>query len=196
MLNMTAPEKTGGNLDDYLDDRSNLGSFVERIEGASRLYIYAPSAANILQDGNVQAVRQNILSKEDGELRVVIQNPDEQAAVDILVDQLDHSIDFQTQSLPQEIQRTLRQFDLIEQWDVPGTFEGRLLDYGPGFSLVVIDPHKNDGQIIVEFHGVHNESTNGRMHIRLTKQNSERWFTYWERQFERIWERGELAADA
>ena len=41
-------------------------------------------------------------------------------------------------------------------------FAYRLLDFNPGFSLVAIDPTASGGQVIVEFHGFHSESTNQR----------------------------------
>ena len=191
VFNISLPTTKSSQLDDYLDDRSNLGSFSERIQNATKLYIYAPSAANILRGENTEAIRKSIFSKKDGELRVIIQNPDREDAVKILVDQLDNSIDFQVQYLADELQNTLKQFKLIQSWNVEGTFDFKLLDYSPGFSLVLIDPHKNDGQIIVEIHGLHNESTDSRMHIVITKKESERWFTYWQRQFERMWQRAQ-----
>lgn len=195
VLNISIPAGKSTNLDDYLDDRTNLGSFADRIHNATKLYIYAPSAANILRGDNADTIRKSIFSKKDGELRVIIQNPDQQDAVNILVDQLDNSIDFQVQYLADEIQNTLKQFKLIQSWDVDGTFEFKLLDYSPGFSLVLIDPHKNDGQIIVEVHGLHNESTDSRMHIVITKKESERWFTYWQRQFERMWQKAQAVEE-
>jgi hypothetical protein len=196
VLNISIPKSKASQLDDYLDDRSNLGSFSERIRNATKLYIYAPSAANILRGDNADAIRKSIFAKKDGELRVIIQNPDKQGAVDILVDQLDNSIDFQVQYLADELQNTLKQFKLIQSWNVDGTFQFKLLDYSPGFSLVLIDPHKNDGQIIVEIHGLHNESTDSRMNIVITKKESERWFTYWHRQFERMWQKSQEIEEA
>ncbi len=191
VLNISIPKSDKSTLDDYLDDRTNLGSFKDRIHSAHKLYIYAPSAANILRGESADAIREQILSRKDGELRMIIQNPDNQPAVDILEDQLDKHVNFQMQHLPDELTRTLRQFQLIHEWDLPGSFEYRLLDYSPGFSMVMIDPDSNKGQIIVEVHGYQNESTSGRMHIVITKKDSERWFVYWQRQFDNMWERGQ-----
>ncbi len=191
VLNISTPKVQESSLDDYLDDRSNLGSFEERIKGARKLYIYAPSAANILHGDNAEAIRKEILTRSDGELRVVIQNPDRADAVNILVDQLDRSVEFQVQHLPEELQRTLRQFKLIDSWNTPGTAELKLLDYSPGFSIVMLDPDRISGQVIVEMHGFQNESTRSRMHVIINKRDSERWFTYWYEQFENIWGRAE-----
>lgn len=191
VFNISIPKSNTSQLDDYLDDRSNLGSLANRIQHATKLYIYAPSAANILNIENTEVIRKSIFSKKEGELRVIIQNPNKQDAVKILVDQLDNSLDFQVQYLADELQNTLKQFKRIQSWNVNGTFDFKLLDYSPGFSLVLIDPHKNNGQIIVEIHGLHNESTASRMNIVISKKESERWFNYWHRQFDRMWNKGQ-----
>ena len=104
-------------LDDYLNDRTNLGPLAERLKGAKELYIYAPSAANILNSDRLEAIRNEILSKKDGELRVIIQNPEKKEALDILIHQLDQSVDVQYQNLTEEITRTLNQFRLIKNWN-------------------------------------------------------------------------------
>jgi hypothetical protein len=110
---------------------------------------------NILGVENSLAIKDHILSQKDGELRVIVQNPNEKAAVDILIKQLDESIDYKLQDFPHAIQETLTRLRNIKQWNVAGTFEYRLLDYCPGFSMVAIDPDKNDGVVIVEFYGNH-----------------------------------------
>jgi hypothetical protein len=190
VLNLSAPEEGGaGRLDDYLNDRANLGPFRERIQAAHKLWIYAPSAANILRTENADAIRKGILAHPDGEFRIIIQDPAASEAVQILIKQLDESLDFQIQSLPDEIQKTIKQLRLMRSWTTTGKFDYRLLEYGPGFSLVAVDPHKPDGVVIVEIHGFHNESTESRMNIEITRQQSERWYTYWVNQFEYMWQR-------
>jgi hypothetical protein len=188
VLNIATPRTSAGNLDDYLNDRSKLGSFSDRIRGTRKLWIYAPSAANILRTENAEAIRKEILAYPDGEFRVIIQDPDATHAMAILKKQLDESIDYQVQHLPDEIQHTLRQLELIKSWKVQGRFEYKLLEYGPGFSLVAVDAHKNNGVVIVETHGFHNESTDARMNIEIVKIDSERWFTYWTSQFDHMWQ--------
>jgi len=51
-----------------------------------------------------------------------------------------------------------------------------------------VDPGTSRGVVIVEFHGFHNQVTNTRMHIELTRAESEQWYGYWIEQFERIWQ--------
>jgi hypothetical protein len=63
-------------------------------------------------------------------------------------------------------------------------------------SLVAIDPGAKQGTVIVEFHGFHNEATASRMHLELTRQLSERWYSYWVEQFDHIWRAAEPEAAA
>jgi hypothetical protein len=187
VFNISTDQKTATNLDDFLDDRTQFKPFKEYIAQAQTLWIYAPSGANLLNGETAEVIRRTVLAHPQGELRAIIQNPEKTDAVEILSEQLDKSLDFQVQSIGAEIQRTIGQLQLIRSWPKTGRFEYRLLDYGPGFSLIVIDGHKRSGMVIVEFHGFHNESTNARMHLILTLENSERWFLYWASQFEYMW---------
>jgi hypothetical protein len=188
LFNLTIPKNEVKTLDDFLQDRSTLGAFPERITKARKLWIYAPSASNLLRGDNVDAIRRTVLAYPDGEMRVIIQNPANQPAVDILVRQLDKSLDYQLQHMPDELQNTLRQFAIIESWKVTGKFGYRLLDYSPGFNIVAIDPHLAHGVVLVEFHGFHNESNRSRMNLEIRKSDSERWFMYWVSQFEYMWQ--------
>ncbi len=188
VFNITVPEhKQSGSLDDYLNDRKSFPPFKERIRNARKLWIYGPSAVNILGAENSLAIKDNILNHKDGELRVILQNPNEKAAIDILIRQLDESIDFKVQDLPQAIQETLARLRNMKQWKIQGTFEYRMLDYCPGFSMVVIDPDKKHGVVIVEFYGFHHEHTASRMNIEITNARSERWYLYWVSQFDYMW---------
>jgi hypothetical protein len=189
VFNITVPEqKNGGKLDDFLNDRSSFPPFRERIKSAHKLWIYGPSAVNILGAENSLAIKDSVLSQKDGELRIIVQNPNEKAAIDILIKQLDELIDYKVQDLPQAIQETLTRLKNMKHWKTSGTFEYRLLDYCPGFSMVVIDPDRNNGVVIVEFYGFYHEHTANRMNIEITKAQSERWYTYWVSQFDHMWQ--------
>jgi hypothetical protein len=135
-------------------------------------------------------VRRTILAQPGGEVLALIQNPGEKMAVELLRRQLDESTDYQVQHIEAELKNSIAQFEMIQSWKVNGKFDFRLLDYSPGFSLVIIDPHKSHGTLIVEFHGFHNESIRTRMNIEIRKAESERWFTYWADQFEYMWKEG------
>ena len=137
---------------------------------------------------NCELMRNKILGKPDGILRAVILNPSNEQAVQLAVHQLDDSLDYPIQDFRDSLTTTERQLRAMHAWKVRGSFDYKLLDYNPGFSLVAVDPTSRNGQIIVEFHGFHNEATSSRMHIELTRQQSERWYGYWTEQFQHIWD--------
>lgn len=194
VFNLTRPLEGKASIEDYLHSRPELGSLPDRISSARKLWIYAPSAANVLAGPNLDAIRRSILSQRGGELRVIIQDPNKPEAVALLAEQLDKSVDFQHQHLPEEIVNTLKKFATIRGWNMPGRFEGRLLPYSPGCSMVLIDPDKANGTAIIELYGWHLQSTSDRMSIEIRQSASPRWFSYWVEQFEFMWDDAAPAA--
>jgi hypothetical protein len=190
VLRITIPDTSPGNADDLLNDRFAFDKtpFASRVENASEVWIFAPTGINVLSLHNCELIRHKVLAKPDGMLRVVILNPSDEQAVQLAVHQLDDSLDYPAQDFRDSLATVERQLRGMRNWKVRGGFDYKLLDYNPGFSLVAIDPGSRNGRVIVEFHGFHNESTPSRMHIELTRQQSERWYEYWTEQFRRIWE--------
>lgn len=187
VFNLTVPDYRAADLDQVLQDRSAYPRFGDRIKGKRTLWIYAASAVNVLSGENLQAIREEILNYKDGELRVIIQDPQQKAAMEILKQQLDDSVDYPVQHMDTSIAETLKRLKTIKSWKCPGTFKYALLPYNPGFSLLVIDPHRNSGVAIPEFYAFHNQHTGSRMHIEITRSSSSRWFDYWVSQFEYMW---------
>src|SRR5688572_11957857 len=52
VFNLSVPKRQSKTLDDFLNDRSNLGPLSERIKNATKLWIYAPSGSSILRGEN------------------------------------------------------------------------------------------------------------------------------------------------
>lgn len=194
VLRITVPDSPTGNVDELLNDRFAFDKtpFSERIEGTSEVWIFAPTGVNLLSAHNCELIRNKVLSKPDGALRVVILNPSDEWAVQLAVRQLDDSLDYPIQDFRDSLTTTERQLRAMSTWNARGSFDYKLLDYNPGFSLVAINPTSRNGHVIVEFHGFHNEATSSRMHIELSRRQSERWYTYWTEQFQRIWESASL----
>jgi hypothetical protein len=189
VLRITIPDARAGTADELLNDRFAFDKlpFADRIEGASEVWIFAPTGINLLSAHNCELIRHKILAKPDGVVRVVILDPSDEQAVQLAVHQLDDSLDYPIQDFRDSLATTYRQLGAMHAWKVRGSFDYKLLDYNPGFSIVAVDPTSRNGRIIVEFHGFHNEATPSRMHIELTRQQSERWYGYWTEQFQRIW---------
>src|SRR5260370_5534500 len=174
--------------DDLLNDRTTFDDrpLSRWVSQTSEIWIFAPSAANLLSARHCELLRDSVLSRRDGVVRVVVLDPREDAAVRIATRQLDDSLDYPLQEFGACLTTTLGVLRKMKSWSVSGTFEYRLLDYNPRFSLVVIHPGKRKGRVIVEFHGFHNQMTSARMHIQLTPHLSEYWYAYWTYPFRPI----------
>jgi hypothetical protein len=176
----TAPEGQNVDLDAVLLDRQSYGSFREFIAGAQELWIYGPSAVNVLRSAG--EIKMEVLDR-GGNLRVLLQNPDSALGMDVLTKQLDKVYD-----LGNDIKTSLGTLERMANWKITGKVEYGLLDYSPGFSLTVVDPNNKNGRLIIEFYGYQNELINDRMHIVITRQQSQYWFEYWSKQFEIMWD--------
>jgi hypothetical protein len=190
VFRVTLPDRYEGCADDVLKDRSAFEDkpFSARLREAGELWVFAPSAINLLAPQNCDTIRTTILANPDGVVRVVVLDQAAETAVQLATRQLDDSLDYPSQLFRSSLEATVRQLQRMAAWQERGSFEYRLADYNPGFSLVAIDPATRSGVVIVEFHGFHNQVTNTRMHIELTRAISDQWYTYWLGQFERIWQ--------
>jgi len=190
VLRTAIPMSPSVALDEILEDRFAFADkpIVERLKNATEVWVYAPSAVNLLSIQNCEMLRTGCLSKSDGSVRVVVLNPSHETSVKLAIHQLDDSLDYPIQNFAESLQDTIRRMHAMSSWKINGNFEYRLLDYNPGFSLVGINPSRRDGRLIIEFHGFHNESTSSRMHIEISRQDSDHWYEYWADQFGRIWE--------
>lgn len=182
----TAPEAS---LDELLLDRFAFDAvpLAERFKDAREVWIFAPSAINLLSSHNCELLRAGPLSRSGGIVRVVVLDPSGATAVDLATRQLDDALTYPTQQFPAALAATVGKLEAMAHWPVAGSFQYRMLAYNPGFSLVAIDPSARGGRLIVEFHAFHNEVTSSRMHVEITRKQSDRWYTYWAEQFDWIW---------
>lgn len=176
-------------VDEVLGDRFAFEKLplADRLRRANEVWIFAPSAVNILSAQNCEVLRKGPLAKSGGTVRVVVLDPHERFAVELATQQLDHSLDYPTQDLSASLEATMRLLKSMADWRISGSFDYRLLSYNPGFSLVAINPGERNGTIIVEMHGFHNESTSSRMHIEIDRASAQRWYDYWVDQYGHIW---------
>lgn len=176
-------------LDGVLHSRESFEdtTFGSRVRAATEIWLYGPSAVNLLTAETADQLRRTVLARREGVVRVMVLDPEERDAVALAARQLDEATDFPAVGLHQALAATTERLELMAAWNVPGRFECRLARFNPGFSLVAIDPYGKEGVLIVEFHGAHNESTASRMHVELTRTSSERWYAYWREQFEHLW---------
>lgn len=173
----TRPDQRPADLDDILKDRQSYGTFRDFIHGGKVLWVYGPSNVNVLRDSS--DIKRELLDK-GGEVRIIIQDPAQEASLAILRQQLDPN-----NNLDHDIKGSLFTLNKMLTW---GNVQYRLAPYSPGFSLTIIDPDGRDGRLVVEFFGFHNEFIRDRMHIVIERRQSQYWFEYWAQQFGVMWE--------
>lgn len=166
----------GVSLDTVLHDRDAYGSFSELLDGATELWMYAPTGVNVLLRHTADIRRW--MERRGTSARVVVLDPDS-GALDATRLQLDQSTDFD--SALRASLATVARLDALDR------FELKLLATNPGFSLVVLDPGRIGGRLIVEFHGFRDDSIGDRMHVEIERSQSLHWFEYWVGRFEAIW---------
>jgi hypothetical protein len=191
VFRVTLPEHADGSAEDVLKDRTAFDDqpFSASLRGASEVWVFAPSAINLLTPQICDTIRTTILAKAEGVVRVVVLDPGAEAAIEFATRQLDDSLDYpSTQLFRSSLDATVQRLQRMATWHEPGSFSYRLAGYNPGFSLVAVNPGDRHGALIVEFHGWHNQVTNTRMHIELTRATSDQWYSYWLGQFDRIWQ--------
>lgn len=147
VFRMTLPEEYNCSVDDVLKDRTDFEktSFSSRLRHARELWIFAPSAVNLLTPQTCDAIRSTLLDDSDGVVRIAVLDPRADAAVGIATRQLDESLDLPSQLFPSSLGTTILQLKRMAGWKTKGSFEYRLLDYNPGFSMIVIDPSARHG---------------------------------------------------
>jgi Ca2+/Na+ antiporter len=169
-------------LDDVLQDRQDFRPLREFIRGGRTVWVYGASAVNVIRSAD--EIKSEVLDR-GGELRVLMQDPNEAVSLSILERQLDKIHDLQGDI--QQVQDTLKR---LARFSDHSRIEYRLLPYSPGFSMIVVDPDGREGRLVVEFYGYSNEQIKERMHIEIRRDNSQHWFDYWKGQYEVMWNSG------
>jgi hypothetical protein len=167
--------RQAGGLAEVLRDRDSYATFEQLLDGATELWMYAPSGVNVLRRHGGDIKR---WLAAGGRARFVVHDP-AAGALDTLATQLDEDNDFGN-----DLTASL---DSLDKLAGTGRLEYRLLSLNPGFSLVVVNPRQRGGRLIVEFHGFQDESISDRMHVEVRRSESTHWFDYWAGRFEAIW---------
>lgn len=174
-------------LDSVLMDRQSYGPLREFIRGGRELWVYGPSSVNVLV--NSSDLEREILD-HGGVIRVALQDNEQKASMEILHHQLDHM----SYLLESDIQRSI---SVLKDMQGAGrTIEYRLVPYSPGYSLLIVDPHGRDGRLVVEFFGYSNQRITERMHMVISRHQSQYWFDYWVNQYELMWEKSRSVDEA
>jgi hypothetical protein len=161
-----------------LRDREAFTPFSDLLQNVDELWVYGPTANSVLV--NVADIRRHILERA-GSVRFIVQDPDQTAAVEATKLQLDDNLDFLS-SLRISVD-TLRRLKASQ----PDHVQYALLSMNPGFSLLIVNPTRHDGYLVLEMQGFKDDNINDRMHMVLSRQEASRWFSYWVGRFETMW---------
>lgn len=71
--------------------------------------------------------------------------------------------------------------------DAKGTLSVGLLPYVPSFGIIMTDPKTEQGKAFIEIY--HHNSSDPTPNFSLTSSNDPYWFTFFENQFELMWEK-------
>jgi hypothetical protein len=175
-----APAHDAPALDTVLQNRESLGPFGQLVAGAEQLWVYGPTAVNVLV--HAADIRRHVLAK-GGQVRVIVQDPDSPAR-DTVRAQLDDNLDFD-----RTLDNTLATLTRMGSW---GDCQHRLLAFSPGFSIVVVNPSKPSGFLVLELHGFQDDNITDRMHVRINRAASLHWFDYWVARFQAMWDAGRV----
>ena len=134
LFRITLPDRPGRTVDELFADRSAYDAppLPELLTSATQLWIFGPSAINILSPQNCEAIRQRVLHKGAGDVRITVLDPDNEAAVALAVQQLDQSLLFPVQGFRASLGASVELLRTMAQWQVAGTFSYWYLDYNPG----------------------------------------------------------------
>jgi hypothetical protein len=162
-----------------LQDREAFTPFADLLHDVDELWVYGPTANSILI--NVADIRRHIL-KRAGSVRFIVQDPNKLAAVEATKIQLDDNLDFLS-----SLRISVGTLGRLKA-DYPNCVHYGLLPMNPGFSLLIVNPKRHDGYVVLEMQGFKDENIKDRMHMTLSRQEASRWFDYWLARFEAMWE--------
>jgi hypothetical protein len=87
-------------------------------------------------------------------------------------------------SLKNDIERSLEQIAKISR-ESGARVECKLTNFVSSHGMVLVDPHKNGGSILVEIYP-YNVTARDRAHFELTKKDA-RWYGFFLSQYEALW---------
>jgi hypothetical protein len=177
----TTPPSKEVDLDSVLHTRQTYKPLREFLQGAKTVWICGPSNYNVLRDASLQ---REVL-EHGGAVRVLLQDREASASMEILHQQLDPTSD-----LDHDIRGSLLLLDKMRANNSKAEY--KLLPYNPGFSMLIVNPTSGDGYLTVEFFGFHNNLIDERMHIVIERRSSQYWFEYWTKQYQTMWDASKI----
>ncbi|MGD2250326.1 MAG: hypothetical protein PVF58_18155 [Candidatus Methanofastidiosia archaeon] len=172
----------------FLKDRHALKPIPERIAGAHDIRFCGISLINILQQYG-DHLREEVLNGGGVHIQLLVIDPDCKEAVEVAARCTDRE--------PDQIKREIEMSISIIKGRVnkgvnKGVIELGLMKIAPSYSMVLVDPKRSRGKILVEFIGYSPDPTK-RPHIMLTRQVDCPWYDYFLKQYENLWHRNTIS---
>ena len=167
----------------FLKDRSQFPPFANRVKDAREIYIMGISL-----QGMVGYHASIFLEKvrEGAKIRFLVMDPTSQS-VETTARGLYKAND--PAVLRRDIQSTIGRITEMRELD-GSAVELRLTNYVPSCGIVLVDPDKDSGVIIVELYP-YLVSAASRAHFELTPADG-RWYKYFRDQFESVWKNAKV----
>jgi hypothetical protein len=178
ILASSSERLTAGHLGDlFLKNRDEFPPFVDRIKNAREIWLLSISI-NALVEYNFGAFIEK--AREGVSIRFLLMNPDVK-----LVEVRSRGLYSSTPtSLKNDIARSIERITKITQ-ETGAKVECKLTDFVSSHGMVLVDPHKNDGSMIVEIYP-YNVTARDRAHFELTRKDA-RWYGFFLSQYEALW---------
>lgn len=171
----------------FLKDRHALKSIPERIAGAYDIRFCGISLINILQQYG-DYLREEVLPREGVHIQLLVIDPDCEEAVKVAA----RCTDRKPNRIKEEIEISISIIkEIVNKGDYNGTIEPRLMRLAPSYSMVLVDPKKSHGEILVEFIGYSPDPIK-RPHIMLTRRVDCPWYEYFLKQYENLYDRSTI----
>lgn len=163
-----------------LKDRSAFGSFRDSLQNVGTIWLCGTTLVVMLSTHR-DLFREKL--QKGGELRVLIFNP-LSSYLPIMAEQTG----VRKGKLEVEIKTTIENCrDLVHSGLGAGKLEVNLTEKMPGYSMVICNPFGHDGQVTVEYIS-YKTRISERPHLELDANRDRRWFNFYVKQFEELWQ--------
>lgn len=185
--NTTKSASIQPSVDRFLKNRRDFAPFEQRIEQANEICILAASFIGIATTYSGLFTRK---IKEGCKFKFLLIKPETDSAT--IMSKALYTIkgpsDFNS-----DIKRTLQKLrsivEISKNSNIKGTIEIKLMEWVPSYSMVLINPNKPNGEIIVELYSFL-EDFFDRPHFELTAKDH-KWYEFFYCQFNTIWDKAE-----
>jgi len=163
-----------------LQDRNTFGPFKDLITHKQTIWMFGPSLIGVFPP-NSDFLQDKI--KNGSEIRLLLFNPES-----VYTPNLAACLGVRPQRLVADISSTLEIAREMTHFGLgQGKLDVRFTEIMPGYSMVILNPHEEHGELIVEFNG-HNTHMRDLPHVTLDATENRRWYSMYLGQYQALWD--------